>query len=123
MFAPFPWAASSLRQVITLPEVLVWWGMMPLLVHGLWWSIKNKLRKALPVLIFTMMLTLAYSIFQGNVGTAYRQRTQIEVFLFIFIAVGLQLYREKAEDRKLIRRARERRLQHGLPAHSQTQQQ
>jgi len=116
MFAPFPWELSSLRQIIALPEVLVWWGMMPALVFGLWWSMKNKLRKALPILIFTLMLTLAYSIFQGNVGTAYRQRTQIQVFLFIFIAAGLQLYRERAEDKKLMKLARERRLQHALRA-------
>src|SRR5262249_12230721 len=69
MFAPFPWEAASIRQLITLPEVFLWWAMMPLLVYGLWWAIKNRLRNALPVLIFTMMLTLAYSIFQGNVGT------------------------------------------------------
>jgi 4-amino-4-deoxy-L-arabinose transferase-like glycosyltransferase len=115
MFAPFPWEAASLRQAITLPEVLIWWGMIPLMIYGLWWTIKNKLRNALPILIFTLMLTLAYSIFQGNVGTAYRQRTQIQVFLFIFISIGLQLYREKKEDKKLVRKARQqgvvRRLQ------------
>ena len=30
-------------------------------------------------------------LWQGNVGTAYRQRAQIMVFLFIFIAAGLRL--------------------------------
>ena len=48
------------------------------------------------------MLTLLYSVFQGNVGTAYRQRTQIQVFLFMFIAAGWGLVREKIEDKKLI---------------------
>ena len=51
-------------------------------------------------LFFSLMLTLAYSIFQGNVGTAYRQRTQIQVFLFIFIAVGWELWKERREDRQ-----------------------
>jgi hypothetical protein len=110
MLAPFPWEAVSLRQAITLPEVLVWWGMIPLMVYGLWWTVKNKLRTALPVMIFTLMLTLAYSIFQGNVGTAYRQRTQIQVFLFIFIAVGLQLRRERDEDKKFIRKSHRQRI-------------
>ena len=119
MLAPFPWELASIRQMIAFPEVLIWWAMIPFLIFGLWWSIKNKLRKALPILVFTLMLTLAYSIFQGNVGTAYRQRTQIQVFLFIFIAVGWQLYREKTEDRKLIRRDRERRLEQALRAHAQ----
>ena len=116
MFAPFPWEASSLRQMITLPEVLVWWAMIPLMLYGIWWTVRHKLRAALPVMIFTLMLTLAYSIFQGNVGTAYRQRTQIQVFLFIFIAVGWQLYKERAADRKLIALEKRRRFEHAQQA-------
>ena len=103
MLAPFPWQMTSLRQAITLPEVLIWWAMIPLLISGLIYALKTKLRKAFPILIFASSLTLAYSIFQGNVGTAYRQRTQIQVFLFMFIAVGWVLLKEKREDKKIIR--------------------
>ena len=100
MFAPFPWQLASLRQSITLPEMLVWWISFPMLVLGFWFSLKFRLRRISPILIFTTMLTLAYSVFQGNVGTAYRQRAQIVVFYFIFTAVGFVLMQEKREDRK-----------------------
>jgi hypothetical protein len=53
-------------------------------------------------LIFSTMLTLVYSLFQGNVGTAYRQRSQLLVFYFIFVAVGIVLFQEKREERKLL---------------------
>ncbi len=53
-----------------------------------------------PILIFTFMLSLAYSVFQGNVGTAYRQRAQLLVFYFIFVAVGYVLMLEKREEKK-----------------------
>ena len=102
MFAPFPWQVSNLRQAITLPEVFVWWALIPIMVYGIWWTVRHRLRAAFPILIFSLMLTLAYSIFQGNVGTAYRQRTQIQVFLFMFIGVGWQIMKEKREDRKLM---------------------
>ena len=46
------------------------------------------------------MLSIAYSIFQGNVGNAYRQRSQLLVFYFIFIAVGYVLLAEKRAERK-----------------------
>ena len=46
------------------------------------------------------MLTISYSVFQGNVGTAYRQRAQLLVFYFIFVAVGFVLPKEKREERK-----------------------
>ncbi len=100
LFAPFPWEIRNLRQSITLPEMLIWWACFPLLILGLWFTIRYRLRQAFVILIFTTMLTLAYSIFQGNVGTAYRQRAQLLVFYFIFVAVGYVLLREKREEKK-----------------------
>jgi hypothetical protein len=100
LFAPFPWQLASLRQSITLPEMIAWWVSFPLLVMGVWFTIKFRLRQALPILLFTTMLTLAYSIFQGNVGTAYRQRSQILIFYFIFVAVGAVLLKERQEDKQ-----------------------
>lgn len=100
LFAPFPWQITSLRQSITLPEMIVWWSSFPLLILGIWFAIKYRLRMISPILIFTVMLTIAYSAFQGNVGTAYRQRAQLLVFYFIFVAVGFVLLKEKREERK-----------------------
>jgi 4-amino-4-deoxy-L-arabinose transferase-like glycosyltransferase len=100
LFAPFPWQLESLRQMITLPEMVVWWTSFPLLCLGLWFTLKHRMRQSLPILIFTLMLTLAYSVFQGNIGTAYRQRSQLLIFYFIFVSVGYELLRERREDRK-----------------------
>ncbi|MFN0277443.1 MAG: hypothetical protein ACKVRN_02460 [Pyrinomonadaceae bacterium] len=110
MFAPFPWQAVNLRQAITIPEVLVWWAMIPFLIIGLNYSIRNRLRNAFPILIFSLLLTLSYSIFQGNVGTAYRQRTQIQVFLFILISVGWTVFQENRENKRVLRAAAQRRV-------------
>lgn len=100
LFAPFPWQLASLRQSITLPEMIVWWASVPLLVLGLWFTIRYRLRQVSPILIFSFMLTLAYSLFQGNVGTAYRQRSQLLVFYFIFVSVGIVLLQEKRDESK-----------------------
>jgi 4-amino-4-deoxy-L-arabinose transferase-like glycosyltransferase len=120
MLAPFPWQVSNLRQAITVPEVLIWWVSIPFMFFGIGYTVRHKLRKALPILIFTLLLTLAYSIFQGNVGTAYRQRTQIQVFMFIFVAVGVTIRLEKRENQQVIERERrlavQKRLQRLSPA-------
>ncbi len=110
MFAPFPWQITSLRQSITLPEMVIWWASFPLLVLGFWYAIKYRLRMISPILTFTVMLTLAYSVFQGNVGTAYRQRAQLLVFYFIFVAVGFVLVQEKREERRRRIQAERERL-------------
>ncbi|HVG33487.1 MAG TPA: glycosyltransferase family 39 protein [Pyrinomonadaceae bacterium] len=101
LFAPFPWQLLNLRQSITLPEMIVWWGAFPLFILGLWFAIKYRLRQVLPILIFTVMLTLAYALVQGNIGTAYRQRSQLLIFYFIFVAVGLGLLKEVREAQRL----------------------
>jgi hypothetical protein len=101
LFAPFPWQLATLRQSIALPEMLIWWAAFPLLVLGWWFALKHRLRQVAPIVLFTTMLTLAYAVFQGNVGTAYRQRSQLLVFYFIFVAVGAVLMLEKREDRRL----------------------
>lgn len=109
MFAPFPWQVTNFRQAVTLPEIFIWWSLFPLAVWGLVYTLRNKLAAAVPVLIFTFLLTLSYSVYQGNVGTAYRQRTQIQVFIFIFIAVGASLWAERNENRRLIEKQRRMR--------------
>jgi 4-amino-4-deoxy-L-arabinose transferase-like glycosyltransferase len=97
VLAPFPWQLASVRQIITLPEMVIWWCSLPLLLLGLWFTSKYKLREVAPILIFTTLLTLTYSVLQGNVGTAYRQRAQLLVFYFVFVAVGFVLVKEKRE--------------------------
>jgi hypothetical protein len=89
LFAPFPWAVRGIRQLLTLPETLVWYALWPALLRGLLLTVRSRFRSALPILVFAASLTLAYAVFQGNVGTAYRQRTQVTMFYFIFMAAGL----------------------------------
>ncbi|MDQ3801014.1 MAG: hypothetical protein M3384_16450 [Acidobacteriota bacterium] len=114
MLAPFPWQIGNFRQAITLPEQILWWCSIPLLFGGLWYTIRYKLRHSIAILIFTIMLTLAYSIFQGNVGTAYRQRAQIQVFLFIFVAAGWTLMKERRENSKRLHQYERDRMRRNL---------
>jgi hypothetical protein len=89
LFAPFPWAIHNIRQALTVPETIVWYALMPALVRGLLFTIRTRFRTALPILVFAASLTCAYAVFQGNVGTAYRQRTQVTMFYFILMAAGV----------------------------------
>jgi hypothetical protein len=83
LFAPFPWAITGVRQLLVLPETLVWYALMPAFVRGLTYSVRQRFRDVLPILVFTVTLTIAYALMQGNVGTAYRQRTQVTMFFFV----------------------------------------
>lgn len=116
MLAPFPWQVTKVNQILVLPEMFIWWALTPLIFTGIWYAVKVRLKRSIPILLFTMMLTIAYSIFQGNVGMAYRQRTQIQVFLFIFIAVGWSLIQERGENKIIKRQIKEEYLKRKLKA-------
>ncbi len=97
LLAPFPWMFRNIRQAITLPEMIVWWYLIPSLIRGMIYGVKNRFSYISAPLLFCTGLTLMYGIFLGNVGTAYRQRTQIFIFYFIFISAGLLLKKKKAD--------------------------
>jgi hypothetical protein len=123
LLAPFPWQFGSLRQMLTLPEMIIWWLSIPLLVLGAWFTLKHRIREIAPIVIFTSLLTLTYSIVQGNVGTAYRQRAQLLVFYFIFVGVGFVLLKERRaaqrHKREVEREAEARRHQRPSPRKDQ----
>jgi 4-amino-4-deoxy-L-arabinose transferase-like glycosyltransferase len=98
MLAPFPWDVENVRQAVTIPEVIVWWVMIPLLGYGIWYTLRHRPRDAISILLFLLILTFTYSISQG--GTAYRQRSQVQVFYLIFVAVSLVVIKEKRDDVK-----------------------
>jgi hypothetical protein len=101
LFAPFPWAVSGLRQALALPETLAWYALMPAFVRGFSYALRRQLSAVLPIVVFAVTLTAAYALMQGNVGTAYRQRTQVTMFFFVFMAVGIVEKRQRraAESR------------------------
>ena len=93
LFAPFPWMVTNLRQLITLPELIAWWALVPMMVRGYWFLMKHRLRESFAICIFMVGLIFAYALYQSNTGTAYRHRAQLYGFFFVFISVGLELRR------------------------------
>lgn len=91
--APFPWqlGGASLRALLALPELLVWWylffaGLLP----GLWYVVRQRFSEVQPMLFFVAGLGLLYSMMFGNVGLIFRQRAQLLPWLLILAVVGLE---------------------------------
>ncbi len=102
LFAPFPWQFNRMVYLIVLPDMVIWWCSIPFLIIGLSYTIKYKLRDAMSLLLFCLLLAIGYGLFQGNIGTAYRHRIQIQVFLFIFVAVGWVVWGERSENKRIL---------------------
>jgi hypothetical protein len=97
LFSPFPWQFTNLRALLTLPEMIVWWGLTFAWLRGMRFSVRKRMGDLAPVLCFAVILAIAYSPVHGNVGVAFRQRSQILIFLFLFAAVGQYLKQMRAK--------------------------
>jgi hypothetical protein len=104
LLSPFPWMIG-VRQLIILPELLLWWLSFPLLIKGYVYAIRHRLKESFVLCLFTVGLTLVYALYQTNVGTAYRHRAQMYIFFFIFISIGWEMRR----TRQLIKQAEKAR--------------
>jgi hypothetical protein len=78
---------------VALPDLLVWWFLLPSLWRGLWSAKRRIGLRALTLLIPAAMTGVALSLLIGNFGTVLRERTQVVVLLMPFIALGLAEHR------------------------------
>jgi hypothetical protein len=115
LLAPFPWqlGGGSLRMVLTLPELVFWWGLFVVgVVPGLWHAVRNRLLDVSALLFLLAGFGLLFSLMFGNVGLIFRQRAQLLPWLLIFGAVGL-------EQRYLRRRPGTRGVAHDIEGNQQ----
>ena len=68
LFAPFPWAVTSTLQLFTLPEVLLWYSIVPFIVFGFKRSGTRQTRPALLALGVLLVTVTTYALVEGNFG-------------------------------------------------------
>jgi hypothetical protein len=88
LLGPLPWQMTSFRPLLTLPEMIAWWLMVPSVLRGIRFALRKRFGNTVPIVVFGLTLIIVYSLTLGNVGAAFRQRAQVFVFLFVFAAVG-----------------------------------
>ena len=96
---PLPWQIGSMRQNLAIPETLIWIALYPLILLGIPQAFRRRRGAAAMLLMFIIGLSLFYGTLIGNIGTAYRLRSQVWLFCVIFIALGLDRLRQKQELR------------------------
>lgn len=114
LLAPFPWALSSLLQVITLPETVIWYALLPFGLAGGVFALRRRLlQMSIPIMVL-IAVSFAYSLVQGNVGTAFRHRAQVLPLMMVMVALGLVLWAERRAARRAQRAARRAQAQAAL---------
>ncbi|MBI4520894.1 MAG: glycosyltransferase family 39 protein, partial [Gemmatimonadetes bacterium] len=99
LLAPFPWQLGSMLSLMTLPEMLIWYGLLFFVAYGGLFLLRERFSRVEPILLFVSLTTVIYALVEGNAGTAYRHRAQVVIFLLIFAGVGLELWRLRRQPK------------------------
>jgi hypothetical protein len=91
LFSPFPWEITSVLKMFSLPEMILIYVLTPAAARGIAHCARDRFRDCFQVLLLTGLLTVSYSLGEGNVGTLYRHRAQVVGFYLLFAAVGKEL--------------------------------
>ena len=82
---PLPWQFGSIRQNLVLPEMIFWLFLYPVILLGMKRGLNLNFQGSTLLITITIIMTCYYGLFIGNVGTAYRMRSQIWLFWVIFV--------------------------------------
>jgi 4-amino-4-deoxy-L-arabinose transferase-like glycosyltransferase len=89
MLGPLPWNIRGARQLPFVPDMVVWWCLLPCLWTGYRRAGalvgRQRLVMVLPALATVLLLSLALA----NYGTVVRERLQVVVLIVPLIALGL----------------------------------
>ncbi len=116
LLSPFPWQVTNLRQTLTLPDVLLWWGLLlGFILPGIRYAWQRRPGLVLSIAGFVLPLLVLYALIFANVGLVYRQRAQLMPFLLILAAAGYES-RQRRLPRGLLRAAGRRASPAGVGA-------
>lgn len=88
LFAPWPWLSERAIDLLTVPEMLLWYVALALLPFSLAIT-RERWRYFLGPLLFVGGTVLIFALVQGNWGTLFRHRAMVIPFVFILASPGL----------------------------------
>lgn len=96
---PFPWQFGSLRQNLVIPETAFWLLLYPLIGIGIVRGLRMNRASTMVLLAVTGGMCVIYALVSGNVGIAYRMRSQVWLLWAPFAAWGWEAWGERRRGR------------------------
>jgi len=92
---PLPWQTGSLRQNLAIPDTALWLLLYPVILLGMARALRRNFQGSVLLVATTVGLCLFYALLIGNVGAAYRLRTQVWLLWAPFVALGWEALRPR----------------------------
>lgn len=107
--APGPWQTGRLRQNLVIPETTFWMMLYPLIVIGILRSRRDNWQGTAFLVAMTAGMCVVYAFLSGNIGVAYRMRSQVWLLWAPFAAWGWEVWRERRRQAREVRTATRRK--------------
>jgi hypothetical protein len=88
LLGPAPWQLHNLRQALEVPDLLVWWFLLPSLIRGIREGWRRRGREILVYLLPAFAVTVALTLLVANFGTVVRERMQVVILLVPLMSLG-----------------------------------
>lgn len=86
---PLSWHIFSKSTLIVLPQMLIWYFLLPFCFLGILFLLKSNWDKSLILILLFLQLGSILSLTGGNIGTAFRMRDMLTPMALLFSSVGL----------------------------------
>ena len=86
---PLPWHMASRRELVFLPELVLWYGLLALVPFGVWVGFRTSPLVTSLLLCFALPTAAAVALTTGNVGTLIRLRGLVMPYLLWLSALAL----------------------------------
>ena len=97
---PFPWERGSNLNLLTRPEVVLYYLLLPLVILGIVVTVRKAAMRAIPSLVFLAITGVGYALVISNLGTSYRERDELSIVMFTFVGVAVDAIATRLERRR-----------------------
>jgi hypothetical protein len=100
---PWPWEASSgsFGMSLARAETILWYPLIALALVGLTTAWRRRAVLAFPILAGGALL-VTYGLTEGNLGTAYRHRGEVEWIVILLAVLGLERLAQARSARTVV---------------------
>ena len=87
--APFPWQIGNMSQITVIPEMLLYYILLPAMFMGWRFVMRYKIKEGGLIIVYIAIMMLVLAFVEGNIGTLFRHRAMVLPFIFILAGIGL----------------------------------
>ena len=89
LLVPFPWRVYTKLLLISYPQIILWYLLIPFVFIGMVMAFRYKWRESFIIFAYIIIFGSIIVTHSGNIGTAFRHRDMLTPFFLIFGSLGL----------------------------------